>query len=119
MIRVVIKIGINEIVEIEGYHSEIEVNMDRIIGEDYSMLIHKDMTLVETILEKCIITQVKISEVDIEVIIEITTLEEVEVGLGKDNIQNLKYFSCTEHVRLLKTSFQALLSSSSGLRTTK
>ena len=30
-----------------------------------------------------------------------------------------KYFSFTEHVRLLKTSFQALLSSSSGLRTTK
>ena len=33
--------------------------------------------------------------------------------------ENLKYFSCTEHVRLLKTSFQALLSSSSGLRTTQ
>ena len=29
----------------------------------------------------------KILEVDIEVIIEMTALEEVEVGLGKDSIQ--------------------------------
>ena len=43
------------------------------------------MTLKETILEECKIIQVKILEVDIEVIIEMTTLE--EVGLGKDNIQ--------------------------------
>ena len=45
------------------------------------------MTLGETILEKCKTIEVKILEVDIDVIIEITTLEEVEVGLGKDNIQ--------------------------------
>ena len=38
--------------------------------------------------------------------------------LYKDN-DYLKYFSFTEHVRLLKISFQTLLSSSSGLRTTK
>ena len=37
------------------------------------------MTLGETILEKCRIIEVKILEVDIEVIIEMITLEEVEV----------------------------------------
>ena len=36
---------------------------------------------------ECKITEVKILEVDIEGIIEMTTLEEVEVGLGKDYIQ--------------------------------
>ena len=51
------------------------------------MLILTEMTLGETILEKCKIIEVKILEVDIEVIIEMTTLEEVGVGLGKDNIQ--------------------------------
>ena len=45
------------------------------------------MTLEETIFEKCKITEVKILEVDIEGIIEMTTLKEVEIGLGKDNIQ--------------------------------
>ena len=33
------------------------------------------------------ITEVKIFEVEIEGILEMTTLEEVEIGLGKDNIQ--------------------------------
>ena len=46
-----------------------------------------EMILEETILEKCKITEVKILEVDIEGIIEKTSLEEVEVGLGKDDIQ--------------------------------
>ena len=45
------------------------------------------MTLDETILEKCKITEVKILEVDIEGITEMTTLEEVEVGLETNNIQ--------------------------------
>ena len=55
--------------------------------EDHNMSILIEMTLGETILEKCIIIEVKILEVEIEVIIEMTTLEEVEVDLGKDNIQ--------------------------------
>ena len=38
-------------------------------------------------LENCKITEVKILEADVEGIIEMTTMEEVEVGLGKDNIQ--------------------------------
>ena len=61
--------------------------MDRIIGEDHNMSILMEMTLEEAILEKCKSTEVKILDVDIEVIIEVTTLKEVEVGSVKDNIQ--------------------------------
>ena len=56
--------------------------MDRIIGKDCIMSI----TLEETILEKCKITEAKNLEVDIEGIIEMITLEEVEVSPGTDNI---------------------------------
>ena len=73
--------------EIEGHHSEVEVSTDRIIGEDHNMSILIEMTLGETILEICKVIEVKSLEVDIEVIIEMTTLEEIEVGLGKGNIQ--------------------------------
>ena len=45
------------------------------------------MTLGETIVETCKITEVKIIEVDIEGTIEMTILEEVEVGLEMDSIQ--------------------------------
>ena len=39
------KIGIDQIVEIEGHHSEVEVSMDKIIGEDHNMSIIIEMTL--------------------------------------------------------------------------
>ena len=84
MIRVIIKIGIDQIAEAEGHHSVVEVSMDRIIGEDHAMSIIIEMILGETILEKCKITEVKILAMDIEGIIEMTTLEEVEVGPGKE-----------------------------------
>ena len=45
------------------------------------------MTLDETILEKCKITENKIIEVDTEGIVEMIILEEVEVGLGIDSTQ--------------------------------
>ena len=63
--------------------------MDRIIGEDDVILIIIEMTIIieETILDKCKITEVKSLGVDMEGIIETRTLEEVEVGLGKDSIQ--------------------------------
>ena len=73
--------------EIEWHHSEVEVSMDRIIGEEHNMSILTEITLGKTILEKCKTIEVKIEEVDIEVITEMTTLEEVEVGLWKDNTQ--------------------------------
>ena len=37
MTRVIIKINIDQIVEIEGHHSEVEVSMDRIIRENHNM----------------------------------------------------------------------------------
>ena len=51
-IRVIIKIGIYQIAEREGHHSEVEVSMDRIIGEDHLTSIIIEMILEETILEK-------------------------------------------------------------------
>ena len=61
--------------------------MDRIIEDGCNTLIIIEMTLVEEILGKCKIIEVSIIQVDIEAITETTTLEEVEVGLGKDSIQ--------------------------------
>ena len=87
MIGVITKIGKDQMADIEGHHSEVEVSTDRIIGEDHDMLIIIEMILRETILVKCEIIEVNILEVDIEIIIEMTTLKEVEVGLGKVNIQ--------------------------------
>ena len=45
------------------------------------------MTLEKEILEECKIIEVKISEVDIEVTIDMKTLEELEIGLEKDSIE--------------------------------
>ena len=70
--------------EIGECHSEVEVSKDKIIEEGHNMLIPIEMTLGEKILKKCKIIEAKILEVDIEVIIETTTFEEVEVGLGKE-----------------------------------
>ena len=86
MIREIIRIVIDQIVEIGEHHSEVEVSMDRTIEEGCNMLIPIEMTLEENILEKHKIIEVKNLEMDIEVIIEMTTLQEVEVSLWKDNI---------------------------------
>ena len=74
-------------VVIEECHFGVELGMDRIIEEDCSMLIIIEMTLGEEILGKHKIIEVSIIEVDVETTIEMITLEEVEVGPGKDNIQ--------------------------------
>ena len=87
MIRLIIKIGIDGITEIEGHHQRYEVSMDRIIEGDHIMSIIIEMILGETILETCKIIDIRILEVDIEGIIEMVTLEEVDVGLRKDSIQ--------------------------------
>ena len=87
MIRVIIRIDADQIVEKGECHFRVELSMDRIIKEGHSMLIIIEMTLGEEILEECKITEVKILEVDIEVTIEVKTLKEVEVDLEKDNIQ--------------------------------
>ena len=78
---------IKVLIRIDTYHLGIELSTDRIKEEGHNMLIIIEMILVEEILGKCQITEVKILEVNIEGTIEMITLEEVEVGLGKDNIQ--------------------------------
>ena len=75
MVKVIIRIDIDQIVEIGEHLSEVKVSMDKTIEEGCNMLIHIELTLGEKILEEYI-----------EVITEMTTLEEVEVGLGKGNI---------------------------------
>ena len=72
--------------EIGECHLGVELSIDRIIEEGSLMLIVIEMTKGEKILEECKIIEVKILEVDIEATIEMTTSEEVEVGLWKDNI---------------------------------
>ena len=61
--------------------------LDRIMEEGHNMLIIIEMTLGEESLGKHKIMVVSIIEVDIEAIVEMTILEEIEVGLGKDSIQ--------------------------------
>ena len=51
------------------------------------MLTIIERTLGEEILGKCKLMKVSIMQVAIEAVIEMTALEEVEVGLGKDSIQ--------------------------------
>ena len=86
MTRVIIKIGIDWIVEIEGHHLEVEISTGRIIGEDHIMSIIIEMTLEETTLEKCKITEVKILEVDIEGIIK-----ENNFGRGRSRSRDSQY----------------------------
>ena len=49
MIRVIIRIDIDQIVEIRKHHLEVEINMDRTIEEGHNMLIPIEMTLGEKI----------------------------------------------------------------------
>ena len=64
----------------------VELSMDKITEEGCNMLIILEMTLGEEILGKCKSIEVKILEGDMEAIMERTSMEEVEIGLGKDNI---------------------------------
>ena len=68
--------------EIGECHIEEELSMDKIVEEGHSMIKITEVSLGEEILEDC-----RIIEVDIEVTLEMTTLEEVEAGLEKDSIQ--------------------------------
>ena len=49
MIRELIKINIDQIVEIEGHHTEVEVHMEKIIEEGHVISIILEMTIEETI----------------------------------------------------------------------
>ena len=83
MIKVIIRIDTDQILVIGECHLGVELSTDRIIKEGCNMLIIIEMILEEEILGKCKIIEVSIIEVDIEEIIEMTILEEIEVGLGK------------------------------------
>ena len=85
MIKVSTRIDTDLTVVIEECHLEVELCMGRIIEGDHNMLIIIEVTLGEEILGKCKIIEVSITEVDVETTTEMTVLEEVEIGLGKDN----------------------------------
>ena len=87
MIKAIIRIDTDQIVVIAECHLGVELCMDRIIEEGGNMLIIIEMTLGVEILGKYNIIEASIIGVDIEAMIEMTTLEEVEVGLGKHSVQ--------------------------------
>ena len=87
MIKEINRIDIGLILEIGEHCIEVEVNVNKTIGEDCITLINTEMTLDKTILEKHEIIQNKIIEMDMEGNIEIIILEGVEVGLGIDSTQ--------------------------------
>ena len=75
MIKVNIKIDIDQIVEIGECHIEAELSTDRIIEEGHNMITIIEMTLGEEILEGHKIIEVKILEIDIEVTMKIKILK--------------------------------------------
>ena len=83
MIKINIKIGIDQTVEIGECHMEVELNMDKTREEGHSMIKINEVTLGEEILEEHKIIEIRILEVDIVVTLEMTTLEEIEVDLEK------------------------------------
>ena len=73
--------------EIGECHTGVELSMDRVIEEGPNMITIIEVMLGKEILEECNIIEVNISEVDIEVTIEMKTPEEVEVGWENVSIQ--------------------------------
>ena len=72
MIKIIIRIDMDQIVVIGESHLGLELSIDRIIEEGHNMLIIIELTLGEEILGKYKIIVVSIIEVDIEAIIEMT-----------------------------------------------
>ena len=90
MIREVIKIEIDQIVEIGEYHSVVEYSVDRIIEIDLGKIRITETTLEEVISEEICDLQIrfiedKIIEVDTEEIIEMIIKIEVGIDLETDN----------------------------------
>ena len=85
MIMIDIKICIDQTDEMGKCHIEVELSMDKTIEEGHSIIKIIEVTLGEVILEVCKITEVKMLEVDIEVILRMTILEEIEVDPEKDS----------------------------------
>ena len=94
MIKEIIRIGIDQIVEIGEFNLVVEFNMDRIIEVDQGIDKAIGMTLEEEILKvmqehiKVRIFEDRTIEEDIEEIIGMRTMREKEIGVGleKDHI---------------------------------
>ena len=86
MIKIDIKIDTDQTVEIRECHIEVDLSMDKTIEECCSMIKIIVVIFGEEMLEAYRIIEIIILELDIEVTLEMITLEEVEVGLEKDSI---------------------------------
>ena len=75
IIKIDIKVGIAQTVAIGECHIEVELRMDRSMDEDHSMIKIIEVILGKEILEECKIIEVRILEVDIEVILGTIILE--------------------------------------------
>ena len=67
IIKIDIKVGIDQRVVIGECHIEVELSMDSILEEGYSMIKITEVILGKEIFKECKITEAKILEVDIEV----------------------------------------------------
>ena len=89
MMKIEIKIGIDQTVEIGECHVEVDLSMDIPIEEGHSMIKIIEVTLGDDILEGHKIMEIRILEVYTEVILGMTTLEEVDIGLEIDSNQDI------------------------------
>ena len=86
IIKIDIKIAIDKTVVIGECHIEVKLSMGKIIEEGHGMIKITEVILGNEILEIHKIATVKTLEVDIEVALGVTILEDVKVGLEKDSI---------------------------------
>ena len=85
---IMIKVNINiNTYYIGECHLEVELSTEKIIEKGHNMITIVEVTLGKEILEECKIIEVKISELDIQVPIEMKIMEQIEVVLEKDSIQ--------------------------------
>ena len=68
MIKAIIRVDTDKIVEIDECHLRVGLSMDRIIEEGHNVLTIIEITSEEEILEECKIIEVKILEVHVEVL---------------------------------------------------
>ena len=87
MIKIDIKVGIDQMMVIGGCHIKIELSMDKTAEEGCSMIKIIEVILGKETFEECKIIEVRILEVDIEIILGAIILEEIAVDLEKDSIQ--------------------------------
>ena len=87
MIKEIIKIGIEQIVEMGECCSVVEYNMDRIIEIALGIIRAIEMVSGEEIWDQVSIIEGKMTEMGIKEIVEMKIVKEVEVRLEKDSFQ--------------------------------